>query len=251
MAEQGLEERERRARSNVPLELVLVRHAEPDYESLRRAGNPSDPALTALGRRQAAAVAKHLRARPLAALHCSPLARARETAAAIGAAQGIAPLVVDGLAEIRIGDLRAVSQADVDAYFARAARRPLRDHWEGFPGGEHFRDFHGRVVPAIESVLARYGAQPKPTDGFSVWTAPARAQTLRIGVVAHGGTNGVVLTHLLGISPVPWEWIRFETPLAAYSVVGLRAINDEGYVWSLQQFGRRVEAAAPNGAGES
>jgi broad specificity phosphatase PhoE len=249
MAYQGLEERERRARSNVPLELVLVRHAEPDYESLRQTGaDTSDPALTALGRRQAAAVARHLKARPMAALHCSPLARAKETAAAIGTAQGLVPSVVDGLAEIRIGELRAVSQAEVDAYFAAAARRPLRDHWEGFPGGEHFRDFHGRVTEAIESVLALYGARPKPIDGFSVWTAPARAQTLRIGVVAHGGTNGVVLTHLLGIPAVPWEWIRFETPLAAYSVVGLRAINDEGYVWSLQQFGRRVETGESNGA---
>jgi len=63
---------------------------------------------------------------------------------------------------------------------------------------------------------------------------------LRIGVVAHGGTNSVILTHLLGIPPVPWEWIRFETPLAAYSVVALRAINDQGYIWSLQQFGRRA-----------
>jgi len=245
MAYQGLEERERRARSSVPLELVLIRHAEPDYGWARQAGpDASDPPLTALGRRQAAALGAHLGVWPMAALHCSPLARARETAAAVGMVQQLEADVVDGLAEIRIGELRAVSQAEVDAYFTAAARRPLRDHWEGFPGGERFRDFHARVTAAFESLLARYGARPQPTDGFSVWTAPARAQTLRIGVVAHGGTNGVVLTHLLGVPPVPWEWIRFETPLAAYSVVGLRAINDEGYVWSLQQFGRRLDVPA-------
>jgi broad specificity phosphatase PhoE len=241
MASHGLEEREHRARQNLPLELVLVRHAEPDYEAARRTGE--DPSLTALGRRQAGVLAEHLVGLRCAALYCSPLARARETAAVIGAAQQLEPTVVDGLAEIRIGDLKAVSQAEVDAYFTAAARRPLREYWQGFPGGEPFRDFHSRVTAALESVLAKYGARPQPTDGFSVWTAPERGRTLRIAVVAHGGTNGVALTHLLGVPSVPWEWIRFETALAAYSVVGLRAVNDQSYVWSLQAFGRRVVPA--------
>jgi 2,3-bisphosphoglycerate-dependent phosphoglycerate mutase len=241
MAYQSLEERESRARSNLPLELVLIRHAEPDYEWARQTGG--DPALTERGRRQATELAAHLTSLPLAVLYSSPLARARETAAAVAARQGLDFSVVDGLAEIRIAELRAVSQAEVDAYFTAASRRPLRDHWQGFPGGEPFRDFHSRVVGALETLLAHYGVRPQPIDGFAVWAAPARAQTLRIGVVAHGGTNGVIVTHLLGIPPVPWEWIRFETPLAAYSVIGLRAVNDEGYIWSLQRFGNRVETS--------
>jgi hypothetical protein len=51
----------------------------------------------------------------------------------------------------------------------------------------------------------------------------------------------VILAHLLGIAPVPWEWFRFETPLAAVSNIALRAISGEGYVWSLQRFGWRAE----------
>ncbi|HVN84215.1 MAG TPA: histidine phosphatase family protein [Candidatus Binatia bacterium] len=238
MANTGLEERERHLRSNLPLEIVLVRHAEPDWTRVLEIGG--DPPLTELGQRQADELAQHLSGLGLAALYSSPLARARQTAAAIGAALELEPTVVNGLAEIRVGELRRVSQAEVDAYFTVAARRPFRDYWDGFPGGEPFRAFHARVTEAMETLLGHYGARPQPTDGFAVWSAPARAQTLRIGVVAHGGTNGVLLTHLLGIPPVPWEWIRFETPLAAYSIIGLRAVNDQGYVWSLQQFGRRA-----------
>jgi len=234
----SLEEREQRARGGLPLELVLVRHAEPDWESARQTG--ADPGLTALGRRQAADLAEHLRGLPLAALYCSPLERARETAAAIAAAQDLTATAVPDLAEIGVPVLRNASQTDVDAYFLRAAKRPFREHWEGFPGGEPFRAFHARVTSALSEVLAHYGVRAQIIDGFPAWSAPARAQTLRIGVVAHGGTNGVLLTHLLGIPPVPWEWIRFETPLAAYSIVVLRAINDQGYIWSLQQFGRRA-----------
>ncbi|MBI4517820.1 MAG: histidine phosphatase family protein [Deltaproteobacteria bacterium] len=246
MAAFSLEERERRARVSVPVELVLVRHAEPDWEWAQRTGG--DPGLTPLGRQQAAEVASDLIQLPLAALYTSPLARAQQTAAAIGAAQQLEPTAVGGLAEIRIGELSTASQAEVDAYFTAAARRPFGDHWEGFPGGEPFRDFHGRVTAALEEILGHYGVRPQPTDGFAVWAAPARAQTLRLGIVAHGGSNGVMLTHLLGIPPVPWEWVRFETPLAAYSVLGLRAVNYQGYVWSLQQFGRRAAALIGSGA---
>jgi broad specificity phosphatase PhoE len=234
----SLEERERRGRSDLPLELVLMRHAEPDWETARREG--TDPGLTVLGRQQAAALAAHLRDRPLAALYCSPLERARETAAAVGAAQQLTATVVPDLAEIGVPLLLNASQTDVDAYFAAAARRPFRDHWDGFPSGESFRAFHTRVTQALGDVLARYNVRSQVIDGFSAWSSPTRGQTLRIGLVGHGGTNGVILTHLLGIPAVPWEWIRFETPLAAYSVVTLRAINDQGYIWSLQQFGRRA-----------
>jgi len=235
----SLEERERRGRSDLPLELVLVRHAEPDWETARRSG--ADPGLTALGRRQAAGLAEHLRRLPLAALYCSPLERARQTAAAIAAPQELTAVVVPDLAEIGVPQLQNASQTDVDAYFLAAAKRPFREHWEGYPGGEPFRAFHTRVTGALGAVLAPYGVQARSVDEFAAWSAPARAQTLRIGLVGHGGTNSVVLTHLLGIPPVPWEWIRFETRLAAYSVVALRAINDQGYIWSLQQFGRRTD----------
>src|SRR6266481_5875085 len=91
----SLEERERRGRSDLPLELVLVRHAEPDWEAARQHG--ADPGLTALGRRQAAALAEQLRRLPLAALYCSPLERARETAAAIAAPQELTATVVEDL----------------------------------------------------------------------------------------------------------------------------------------------------------
>jgi broad specificity phosphatase PhoE len=234
----SLEEREGRARRNLPLELVIVRHAEPDWATARQKG--ADPGLTAQGREQAAAAAESLRRMPLAAVYCSPLERARETAAMVAAPQQLTPTVTQDLEEIGVPMLRNASQTDVDAYFLAAAKRPFRDHWEGFPGGEPFRAFHARVSRAIGEILAHYGVHSEVIDGFTAWSAPVRGHMLRIGVVAHGGTNSVILTHLLGIPPVPWEWIRFETPLAAYSVIALRAINDQGYIWSLQQFGHRA-----------
>jgi broad specificity phosphatase PhoE len=90
-------------------------------------------------------------------------------------------------------------------------------------------------------MLGHYSIHSRLSEEFTVWSAPARGRALRIAIVAHGGTNAVVLTHLLGIPPVPWEWLRFETVLSAVSIVGLRGISDDSYVWSLHRFGWRED----------
>lgn len=234
------EEREARSRESLAVELVLVRHGEPDWERGKATG---DPGLTELGRLQVARTAAHLERLHIDAMYCSPLQRALETAKIVSGAQKLTPVVVNDLEEIGVPALRNLSQTDVDSYFAAAARRSLQERWTGFPSGESFRDFHKRVSSAIESILGQYNVHSRLSEEFTVWSAPTRGQALRIALIAHGGTNAVVLTHLLGIPPVPWEWLRFETALAAVSIVGLRAISDNGYVWSLQSFGWREDLA--------
>jgi broad specificity phosphatase PhoE len=230
------EDREARSRENLPVELVLVRHGEPDWERGKETG---DPGLTELGRAQAARAAALLEKLRIDAIYCSPLQRAMETAEIVAGAHQLTPSVVEGLEEIQVPALRNLTQTEVDSYFAAAARRTLQERWTGFPSGESFRDFHKRVTSAIESVLGHYDVHSRVSEEFTVWSAPARGQPLRIALVGHGGTNAVVLTHLLGVPPVPWEWLRFETALAAVSIVALRPISDNGYVWSLQRFGWR------------
>jgi broad specificity phosphatase PhoE len=232
------EERETRSRENVPLELLLVRHAEPDWEGGKASG---DPGLTPLGRVQAANTAAHLKKLRIDAIYCSPLKRARETAELITSGHELTPAVIDDLEEIQVPALRNLSQTEVDAYFAAAARRTLQERWTGFPSGESFRHFHQRVTSSIDSVLGHFNVHSHSSEEFTVWTTPARGQTLRIAVVAHGGTNAVVLSHLLGLPPVPWEWFRFETALAAVTTLALRAISDNAYIWSLQRFSWRSE----------
>ena len=197
------EEREVRVRAGIPVELIVIRHAEPDWGSARVAAG--DPGLTDYGRQQARALAAHLQEKQVAALFCSPLRRAMETAAAIAEPHHIEPIVIEDLAEIRVPSQSANTQSEVDAYFRSASNRPLTQHWEGFPGGESFHAFHTRISRALTALLHPYGVSVHQADGFDIWNAPARASTLRLALVAHGGTNSVVLTHLLGILPVPWN----------------------------------------------
>lgn len=224
--------REQRMRLDAQVEIVLLRHGEPDWTP---GGGLSveDAHLTERGRRQAQAAADRLAGSSIDAIYVSPLHRAQETAEPIAKATGVTPVTVDGLAEIGIA-LRGLSQVEVDTYFLQAARRRLGEHWEGWPGGETFREFHARVTRTIGELLARHQVRRESEDEFTVWALPPRRN--RIVLVAHGGTNAVALTHLLDVPAVPWEWNRFELELAAYAVAQSRPVGMTGFVWCLQNF---------------
>jgi broad specificity phosphatase PhoE len=59
---------------------------------------------------------------------------------------------------------------------------------------------------------------------------------MRVAVVAHAGTNAVVLGRLLGLEPVPWEWDRFRQPHSGVSRLTMDRIS-EGWGFSLRQLG--------------
>ncbi len=224
--------REASGRGGAHAHVYLLRHGEPDWSP---GGGPSvdDPALTAFGRAQARAAAVRLVRERIDAIYVSPYRRARETADPLAELTGLAPCVVPDLAEIGVA-LRGLSQQDVDRYFVDGTRRPLREHWQGWPGAESFSAFHTRVTTALGDVLGRHGLQAAREHDFTVWHA--RAALPHLVIVAHGGTNAVALTHLLDLPPVPWEWLRFESELAAFSVLQARPLGPEGQVWSLQNF---------------
>jgi probable phosphoglycerate mutase len=229
----GAAAREARVRREPRPHVILLRHGEPDW-SPNRGPSVNDPGLTALGRKQADAAAEHLAQLPIDALYVSPYRRSQETAAPLARAKGLEPVTIEGLAEVGVA-VEGLSQEDVDRYFVDGSRRPLSDHWDGWPGAETFHDFHERVSAALVDVLARHGMAPKREHDFTVWNLEGRAPN--IAIVAHGGTNAVALSQLLDVDPVPWEWLRFESELTAYSVVQARDLGPSGLVWSLQAFG--------------
>ena len=223
--------REARHRAEPHARIFLVRHAEPDWVPDGR--SVADPGLTPFGHAQAQAIAKRLAGERLDAIYASPYRRSQQTAAVLAEATGLRALTVPGLAEIGVA-VDGLTQEEVHRYFVAGSRRPLEEHWEGWPGSESFREFHARVTAALAEVLGREGIRAIPKPGFGVWQIPERPP--RIAIVAHGGTNAVALTHLLDVRPVPCEWLRFESELAAFSVLQARAVGPDGHVWSLQNF---------------
>lgn len=222
---------EQHRRANPAAQITLLRHGEPNWAPT--GASVLDPGLTDYGHEQARLAAEALAREPIDAIYVSPYRRSQETAEPLVKATGVEPVTVEDLREVGV-NVTGFSQEDVDRYFVEAARRPLSAHWDGWPDSERFTDFHGRVTAAITDVLGRHDMRAEKEHDFTVWQAPEPGP--HIVIVAHGGTNAVLATHLLDIRPVPWEWLRFESQLASYSVLQARALGERGHVWALVNF---------------
>ncbi|HKY48021.1 MAG TPA: histidine phosphatase family protein [Acidimicrobiia bacterium] len=221
------------------MELILVRHGLPDWAPDTFARN--DPHLSELGNRQASRVAAVAeRWGPIDEIWMSPMHRALETAAPIAESTGLAPVVHAWAHEIRNPDQWEGSPIDeIKNAWIDANLRPISDLWDGMPGGETFRDFHQRVVTGLEAALAQLGITRLDDGHPHLWNVAdneKRPDDKRVVLVAHGGTNAVVIGHLLGAEPTPWEWDRFESPHTGVARLSTLSIA-HGRAFSLRVFG--------------
>lgn len=223
-----------RGGTRTAVEIVLIRHAQPDWEPYERAVD--DPELTRLGRQQAACCAAALTGERFDAFYASPLLRARATTEPIAESVGLKPTFQPWLREIQLPSLEGQTSEQVQAYFAKARARELAHWWDGLPGGESFRHFHERIASGIESLLSdHHRVEIHDEGGTRMWQLPREGP--RLLVVAHEGTNAALLSHLLGLDPVPWAWMRFSTAWGGIS--RLRSLHfPSGAVWALDFFNR-------------
>jgi broad specificity phosphatase PhoE len=132
--------------------LVICRHTDP-----------ADPA-------GAEALGHVLRPLPLAAVHTSPLARARETAAAVAREHALTPTVAEGLREIDLGDVEGLAFDDYPPDLQHALlRNPTAAR---FPGGETYAELRRRVCGAADEILERH---PGATVAVITHAGPIRA----------------------------------------------------------------------------
>ena len=141
-----------------------------------------DPPLSDLGREQALAVARRLASRRVEALYTSDLLRAKDTAAPIAAALGIAAMPMRELREIFLGEWEGLSSTDIANRFPHEwAAWTKEPSWDIVPGGEGAGVFESRVESALEALFRRH---PK---GDAI-------------VVTHGGVIQIALHHVVGRS---------------------------------------------------
>ena len=166
--------------------LYLVRHGATDANlavPARIQGRNTDPALAAVGIRQAEATRDCLAGLPLTHCYTSPLRRASQTAAIIAAPHRLTPVPLAALTECDVGRWEGLDWETV-----RALDRDGHTHFHadpaafGYPGGESFAEVYDRVRPALDDILVRHA-------GGSVL------------VVAHHVVNRTYLAGLLGIDP--------------------------------------------------
>ena len=142
------------------MDLIIIRHGEPDLS-----GDLTDPPLTELGRRQAAATADFLAAAELDAVYVSPQLRAQQTSEPLLDGRSITAVTDERIAEFDYelggyiapdtfqGMSRVEAMKLLDEYqgpvFQSRVRAGFGDIIEGHPGQTVAVVCHGGVINAV------------------------------------------------------------------------------------------------------
>jgi broad specificity phosphatase PhoE len=179
--------------------LLLARHGETDWNQARRWQGHADRPLTALGRAQAAALAERLADIELDAVYASDLRRARETAAAVAAEQGLSVIERRDLREVDVGSWEGLTREEAEARFPDGYRRWLAGG-TGWDDGETYEQMSARVLAAMGQIAAAH-------EGG------------RVLVVSHGGPIRAIHAAALGLDVDAYRRIRPVEPNARLSAV--------------------------------
>jgi probable phosphoglycerate mutase len=157
--------------------LLLARHGQTADNASGLILGRRDPPLSELGEQQAGELAVQARARGVAAIWCSPLLRARQTASVAGAAVGVEAVIIEDLIESARGEWEGRPQSvlarDSPELFAAFE---AGDPEFAFPGGESIRS----QVLRTRRALTRVAAGPQPS------LVVAHAGTIRAALIAAG-----------------------------------------------------------------
>ncbi|MCL7423516.1 bifunctional RNase H/acid phosphatase [Streptomyces sp. YS415] len=146
-----------------PATFVLLRHGETALTPQKRfsGSGGSDPALSEIGRDQAERAGAALARRgTIQAIVASPLARTRETAAAVARRLGLEVAVDEGLREtdfgawegLTFGEVRDRYPDDLNAWLADPEARPTGD-------GESFTETATRIAATRDKLVAAYAGR--------------------------------------------------------------------------------------------
>lgn len=178
-----------RQRGPAPTEtrLLLIRHAESTANAEGVAGGErGDRGLTALGRRQALALAQRLvvtnELQHATALYCSHLPRAQETAAIVAASvRHLTPVVTPDIDELRVGDGDGLTWAEFAERFG-GVDWDVDPSEKNAPGGESLLEFYERTTTTLQALASRHSGE-------------------LVAVVCHGGVIEQMTKFALGLEP--------------------------------------------------
>lgn len=205
------------------MRIILIRHAEPDYDK---------DSLTDKGFREAALLGSRTKSWQVNDLYVSPLGRARRTAEPIEKALGTKAQVLDWLQEFRAripkkyGTFEGVPWDFTPSYWTKINTLFDKDKWyssspmEQEEGQPCVQEVYLETCHSLDNLLKRYGYI---REGNFYRAENHREDT--IVLVCHMAISFVMLSHLLGISFVPLIQGMFLAP-SSITVVNTEEIEE-------------------------
>ena len=229
----AISRREARMREETAIEIVLLRHGEPDWTP---EGGLSvlDAALTARGRMQAEAAAQALAPLGVDAIYVSSAAPRAGDGGAVAKATGLEPS--RSRASPRSTFPSKVSRRPTSMRSSGARRSAAsREHWSGWPGGESFRDFHARVTERDRGAAAAHTAsvaRARTSSGLELPRADGSAsRSSRTAAPTPSRSRTCSTSRACPGSGTASRWSWPPTRWCSRAPVGMT-----GFVWSLQNF---------------
>lgn len=162
--------------------LYLIRHGETDSNSGKMFQGRMNTALNAKGHDQSRQMAEFMKSVKLDAIYCSPMLRARQTAAPLAMSQGLAYRTLDLLQEVSFGDWEGVPFTEIHKQSPEAMTTFLERPGDFTPpNGETFAQAQERWFKALDYIISREGHDKN------------------IAIVSHGGIIRLQICSFLGI----------------------------------------------------
>ncbi len=163
--------------------VYFVRHGATQLTAENRFSGAVGVDLSDEGRAQVARLASRIAGDEIAALYCSSMSRAVETAEILARPRGLTPIQDDGLKEISHGRWEGLTRQEVEEQFSEEYTAWESDPFTFAPvGGESGISVLARSLPAVRRIVSAH-----------------RDQTTI--VVSHKATLRLLLSSLLGIDP--------------------------------------------------
>jgi alpha-ribazole phosphatase len=160
--------------------IYLIRHGEVEGADIPRYNGHADVPLSERGTRQFHQLKERLSAERISACYTSDLSRCTVGADIIGSRLGLTPVRERNLRELDIGIWEGMSWAELLEEYPQEWQARLADLTNyRAPQGESLSDLSNRVMPVINDIAARHRGE-------------------EVLVVAHGGTNRVILLNAIG-----------------------------------------------------
>jgi broad specificity phosphatase PhoE len=135
--------------------LLLARHGETDWNREHRWQGHADPPLNDVGRAQARRLVALLAGERVDAVYASDLRRARDTAAAVGAARGLDTVAMPDLREIDVGEWMGLTSHEIQERFPDGWIRHA-EGGDGWERGETHAAMSARVTRAAKLIAAAH-----------------------------------------------------------------------------------------------
>lgn len=183
-------------------QLVLIRHAETEWNRDRRIQGHTDISLSALGHEQARRLGRRLGVEPISAVYASDLARARETAEPLAAALGVPVRTTPLLREVGFGAWEGLTVSEVEAGWPDEYAAWRQDSIRCRPPhGERIEELQHRTLAAVAEIVSGHPGES-------------------VAVVAHGGSVKSILCGLMGFPLSVWRRLRVDNTSVSRLVFG-------------------------------